>query len=107
MFQPWKERPLLQGAASLYGGRGRGRQGRGGRGQGPPCHFEFLLKVLKWNHLSLIHLIIVIAADKFSHNCKIQFLTKPECHVREHFPVALTKETDAQFPLVELKQVKY
>ena len=36
----------------------------------PPRHFEFLLKVLKWNQLSLIHFINVIAAGNFSHNCK-------------------------------------
>ena len=36
----------------------------------PPSHFEFLLKVLKWNQLSLIHFINVIAAGNFSHNCK-------------------------------------
>ena len=26
-----------------------------------PCHFEFLLKILKWNQLYLIHFINVIA----------------------------------------------
>ena len=36
----------------------------------PPRHFEFLLKVLKWNQLSLVHFINVIAAGNFSHNCK-------------------------------------
>ena len=36
----------------------------------PSRHFEFLLKVLKWNQLSLIHFINVIAAGNFSHNCK-------------------------------------
>ena len=39
-------------------------------GPWPPRHFEFLLKVLKWNQLSLIHFINVIAAGNFSHNCK-------------------------------------
>ena len=35
-----------------------------------PRHFEFLLKVLNWNQLSLIHFINITAVDKFSHNCK-------------------------------------
>ena len=35
-----------------------------------PRHLKFLFKILKWNQLSLIHFIDVIAADKFSYNCK-------------------------------------
>ena len=66
MVEEEEEEEGEEGEAAEEGGAGGG----GMWWPWPPRHFEFLLKVLKWNQLSLIHFINVIAAGNFSHNCK-------------------------------------
>ena len=81
-FLSWRERPLLQGVCLFLCSRERKRWWRRRKRERrkrkrkrrkwpwPPHHFEFLLKVLKWNQLSFIQFVNVIAVGKFYHNCK-------------------------------------